>query len=205
MAKSLLSCRRPFLPVSRFPVSVVLVLGLFPFLVSPAWGMPKYIDLVTMVQKAEVIAVARVAGKWNRVGSVELELTRIIKGNIKPGKHRVLYDDHPRIEEGVGEFVAFFGKHLCWRFVAQPLSHKKLAANSVLFVSGFYNWNAYQVSPPWVSLAQLETLVQKGTLTYVFQGPLSFPPPDREELEVEVKYDVVADRAVVRLLREGKE
>ena len=144
----------------RFLLWTLLGFGLLDLLAVRAWGKPKGISFERMVERSEVIAVARFARAWKPeqgVHKAELELTHIIKGDIKPGKYSVSFVDQPGVGEGDREFVAFFRKGLCWRFAATPLAKGAPVRNSVLHVDGFYDWNAYDVAPGLVTLDQIET------------------------------------------------
>ncbi len=178
-------------------------------LAQQAGAKPKYIEFAPMVKDCEVIAVARFAGEiveGEEGGTVELELTRVVKGNVEPGKHKVVFFDIPTVDPKAREFVAFFGKGMKWEFVAVPIAGNRLS-DSVLRVYGFYNTNAYWVSPGLITLAQIERFVKDGTLAYTFRGPLCFPQRGdaawrASALEIEVSYDAVAKRAEVRGLPE---
>jgi hypothetical protein len=159
-----------------------------------------------MVGECEVIAVARLAGKLPPYGegqAVELELLRVLKGPLKPGKHRVNYEDRPRLAQGAKEFVVFLGKGRLWRFVAQPLAPDGPVPGSVLRVSGFYDSNAYFVGPGLVTLGQLQGFLKSGALAYTFRGPLYFPQQGQaawkvSDVTIEASYDAVKRQATVR-------
>jgi hypothetical protein len=166
-----------------------------------------------MVDGCEVIAVARFpagTGVPENGHRVELELVRILKGDVKPGKHKVTFTDRPWAPTDGSKFVAFFRKGLCWRFVARPLARDGALGDSVLSVGGFYDWNAYLVSPGLVTFNQIETYIKNRALQFTFRGPLYFPkrgqvPWERSPLELEVTYDAVTGRSAVKGLpdREG--
>jgi hypothetical protein len=187
----------------RLTLVSALALALLP---GTAWAPPKGIGLRAMVDGCEVIAVARFADerKPAKQGvTVELEFTKVLKGMLKPGTYRVAYTDRPRVGDDAPEFVAFFGKGLCWRFVARPISTVNRVADGVLRVEGFNDSNGYFVSPGLVTLAQIEGLLKHRGLSYTFRGPLYFPQRGKaawapSKLQVEVRYDAAADRAEVR-------
>jgi hypothetical protein len=205
---------RSFLRVSWL---VSLACGLLIVFPSRSLAEPKSIGFSKMVDGAEVIAVARLAGTWDpgewhldrkNGGSLELELTRILKGDVKPGRYRAYYDDRPWVSAD-REFVAFFGKGLCWRFAAHPISEANTLADGVLRVAGFYDYNAYMVSPGLVTLPQIETLLKDHTLTYTVRGPLYFPKHgqpawEASQLTIEVKYDARTGKTAVHGLPEPK-
>jgi hypothetical protein len=221
---------------SRAVSEILLAVGLVPVLDSQAVAKPRATGFRRVVERAEVIAVARLTSLheyrgvgWNRFlkgeyqrgqrpwsrrdqvfssrgdRSVVLELTRIIKGNIRPGKYRVFYQDEPSIDT-YDDFVAFLGKGLYWQFAAQPLEGN-LLGNGVLQVAGFCDDNAYWVWPGLVTLAQIEQFVRQAKLAYTFRGPLFFPQRGSGEwrastLHIEATYDAVTGRAEVRGLPE---
>ena len=183
----------------------------FHLLAQQAWAKSKHIDFEKMVAGCEAIAVARFAGELvvgeeYGVGSADLELTRIIKGSVEPGRRKVGFGDAPSVDPNTREFVAFFGEGMSWEFVAVPIVGNRLA-DGVLRVYGFYNKNAYSVNPGLVTLAQIEGFVRDRTLAYTFRGPLYFPQRGRaawraSDLEIEVSYDALKNRAEVRGLPE---
>jgi hypothetical protein len=178
---------------------------------------PMSIGFTKMVDGAEVIAVARLAGKWDpgewkvsgpHGGTLELEFTKVLKGDLKPGKYRVCYDDLPHVSKD-GEFVAFFGKGLCWRFAAHPISPANSVADGLLRVQGFYDWNGYYVFPGLVTLRQIETFLRDRTLVYTIAGPLYCPRRGQAEwesspLRIEVLYDARTGKATAEGLPELK-
>jgi hypothetical protein len=189
-----------------------MALGLLGVLTPEILAEPMHIGFRKMVDGCEVIAVARFAGEgkpdWND-HSAELELTRVIKGQVKPGKYRVCFQDYPKIGNGTGGFVAFFGKGLCWRFVAHPISRENRVTDGILRVEGFYDSNAYSVSPGLMTLEQIETFLKERTLAYTIRGPLYFPQrgqPDWEAspIALEVRYDAMTGHASVVGLPELK-
>jgi hypothetical protein len=175
------------------------------------------IGLSKMLDGAGVIAVARLAGKWepgewelgrNNAGSLELELTRVIKGNVQPGRYRVHYSDWPHVSQS-GGFVVFLSKGMCWRFAAHPISEGNTVQDGVLRVAGFYDYGCYYVYPGLVTLGQIETFVRDHTLHYTIRGPLYFPKRGQaawepSPMEVEVRYDARTGKAEVRGLPELK-
>jgi hypothetical protein len=203
---------RPWLSRHRTLLRALLAVGFLHLLVARTWAISMSIEFQKMIDQCEVIAVARFVGEWHPVRgqhAVELELTRIIKGNIKPGKYRVSYGSMPSIRKESTEFVAFFEKDMCWTFAAQPISKENSVAEGVLQVKGFYDWNAYWVWPGLTTVAKIEKFLKDRTLSYSFRGPLCFPQRGRAEwqastLEIEVTYDPATDRSEVRGLPELK-
>jgi hypothetical protein len=172
--------------------------------------MPRSIGFKRMVDGCDVVAVARLSDgvpPERKAESVELEFTKVIKGGVKLGKHRVCFAQYPSVREGTQEFVAFLRKDLCWEFVAEPIEDGGAIAESILHVRGFNNWNAYFVGPGLVTLDQIEGFVRDRILVYNFRGKLYFPQRGHAEWkagtsEIEVTYDAVKGRATVQGLPE---
>jgi hypothetical protein len=156
------------------------------------------------VDESDVIAVAHFAGEWtaSREGySVELDLTRIIKGTADPGVHRVSSKSEPLFRLTKREFIAFLGKDLRWRFAALPTGNDDGLTGGVLRVESV---NVYsEIRPNWLTLSQLETYVKARTLVYTIQGPLYLPERGqlawkRSPLEIAVRYDAVKGQGEVQ-------
>jgi hypothetical protein len=195
-------CRRGWF---RLAVVAVLVIAGGPW-AGAAWAKPKSITLPKMVGQCPVIAVARFVG--NRTPdkasqTIGLEVVRAIKGDIKPSKYRVAYCDLPTVDPAVTEFVAFFEKGMVWQFVGEPLPLTGKVAACPLHLRGFFDRNAYIVSPGLVTLDQLTTFVAKGTLHYHLRGTLYFPQRGRPDWKagtrtIDVSYDAIKGKAVVK-------
>jgi hypothetical protein len=175
-----------------------------------ACAKPKGVNLEQVVSASEVIAVARFCGDApldRKARRVELELTRVLKGGLRPGRYTATFADLPRVGPDCPEFVAFFREGLCWRFAALPIAPGNALADSALRVEGFYDWNAYLVSPGLATLGQIEGLLRGLPLRYRFRGRLHFPRRGRpgweaSRLLVEADYDPAAGEAAVRGLPE---
>jgi hypothetical protein len=195
-----------------FTVRFALTAAFFGLLPNLVDAEPMSIGFRRMVDRCDVIAISRFCNDTpiNREShSVDLEFIRILKGEVKPGRHRVSFTDMPGVGAGTPEFVAFFRKGLCWRFAARPVGDGEKLKDSVLQVYGFYDWNAYFVSPGLVTLDQIETFVRDRTLTYTFRGPLYFPkrgqtPWEPSNLKIEVVHDAVNGEVTVKGLPQSK-
>lgn len=198
--------------VKRLTFSAVLALGVWSLLTPGLFAKPEAIGLQEMIDRCEVIAVAHyVDEREDAAVTVELELTRIIKGDIKPGRYHVKLLAHPSdsLTKNGADFVAFFEKDLTWRFGAAPISKNNTVDNGVLGVSGFSSHNAFWVFPGLVTLRQIEQYLKDGTLKYSMRGPLYFPERGKlawqaSKIEVEVEYDAVKNTATGRGLPELK-
>lgn len=167
------------------------------------------------LKKSDVIAVARFDGvRPGRAGAAKtavLEFTKVIRGDVKPGKHVVSWPEGytPRIEEGASEFVAFLDRTLIWHYAAEPTNPDGTVADSPLRMGGFYDFNAHIVFPSLLSLSLLEEYVKTGKLVYSFRGPLCFPARGKGNWEaskvvLEGTCDPLRERVTIKGLPELK-
>jgi hypothetical protein len=167
---------------------------------------PPRVDLPKLVDESDVIAVAHFAGEWtaSREGySVDLDLTRVIKGKAAPGIHGVSSKSDPLFRFTKREFIAFLGKDLRWRFAALPTGNDNGVTGGVLRVESVDVYS--DIRPNWLTLSQVETYVKARTLVYTIRGPLYFPSRDRSAwrrspLEIAVRYDAVKGQGEVQSL-----
>jgi hypothetical protein len=203
MARS--SCRLVF--------RIALSAGLLTLLARPASADNILrISLQELVDRSTVIAVAHTSGDWGphqRGHDVELELTRILKGDLKPGKCRIRYDLGMSVGRDRADFLAFLHQGTQLWFAAKAVPDTGGLVEGVLRVESQENVGYKECLPGIWTLNQFETFLKAGTLTYAFRGPLCFPGRGRagweaSPLEVEVRYDAGTDDAVVLGLPELK-
>jgi hypothetical protein len=197
----------------RLVLPTALAAGLLTLLARPASAdnIPR-ISLQELVGQSTVIAVAHTSGEWGshlRGHDAELELTRILKGDAKPGKCSVPFDLGISVGWDRADFLAFLHQGTQLWFAARPVLGTGGLEDGILRVESQENVGYKECLPGIWTLAQFETFLKAGTLTYAFRGPLCFPGRGRAEweaspLEVEVRYDAVADDVVVRGLPELK-
>jgi len=176
---------------------------LFP---ETAWAEPKSATFEEMIENSVTIVVARFLGEQpdKQKHTIQVETTQVLKGDLKPGKHRFSFEDSPYPIGAKGdEFVAFLDKHRVWRFMAFPLKGENKVGQGVLQVSGFYDRNAYLIAPGLVTLDQLKTYLKEGSLVYRFRGNVYFPQPRKvnwkpSSLVVSGTYDVINKKVNVK-------
>ena len=113
--------------------------------------------------------------------TVQVEILQVLKGDLKPGKHHISYEDRPHIGSKDEEFIAFLDKDGVWRFMASPMKDQEKLAQDILQISGFYDFNAYWVTPGLVTLNQLKTYLKDRSLVYRFRGEICFPEPGKTD------------------------
>jgi hypothetical protein len=152
-------------------------LALLAFLPA-AHGKPKSTTFPAVVESSPTIFVAHLSPNpvpnGDELKQVALEVTEVLRGDLKPGRVFVSFEDSPHVGKD-GEFVAFLDKGLVWRFAAVPTRDGAAVASSPLRIAGFYDFNAYFVSPSLLTLEQIKTYLKDGSLTYRFSGAVYFP------------------------------
>src|SRR5262245_4035113 len=134
----------------RFALLVLVALGLVSVDTGATWAKPKHTTFQNMMASSAVIAVARLSPTPPPVPDVPivaLEFVEVLKGDVKPGIFTVSYVDLPELAKTTREFVAFLDKDLVWRFVAEPIREGGLVADGMLRARGFFDSNAYFVTP----------------------------------------------------------
>jgi hypothetical protein len=176
-----------------------------------AWAKPKYATFEEIIAQSTTIAVAKSLGEKldHDKHTVQVEVTQVLKGDLKRGRHQFSFDDTPHNVAKGDEFVAFLDKDRIWRFIAFPGKGETKVDKGVLQVSGFYDFNAYWVTPGLVTLDQLKTYLKDGSLVYRFRGEVYFPEVGKVvwkpgSLVVSGTYDVVNKKVNVQGLPELK-
>jgi len=177
---------------------------------EPAWAKPKSTTFEKLIEGSVTIAVAKFAdaGPDRNKLVVNLDFLRILKGDMKPGKHRIAFEDHPWFANKGDVFVVFLDADKIWRFVAHPLNGKKLEED-LLQLDGFYDYNAYYVNPALVTLDQLQSYLKDKKLAYRFRGQVYFPDAKQAawkagSLTIKGTYDAVTNVGKVEGLPESK-
>jgi hypothetical protein len=180
--------------------------GFFLHRQDPRYPKRSQFILVTAAHVFENIPgdVARFLGEQpdEEKHTVHLEVTHVLKGGLKPGKHDISFEDQPHIGAKGAEVVAFLDKDLVWRFVASQLNEENKVDQGVLQISGFYDSNAYFVTPGLITLDQLKIYLKEGSLSYRFRGEVYFPEPGKTgwkpgSLVLSGTYDVINNKASV--------
>ena len=115
------------------------------------------------------------AGTFRDAPRYRLEVERTLRGSAKPGPYDVLRSPDGMPSVPVGERVlAFVDGDGRWRW-AGTLALGTRLEDGLLRLAGFYDWNAYLVSPALLTLPQLEKFLAGGGLEWSFTGKLHFP------------------------------
>lgn len=191
---------------------VVFLLGIACHFPETASAKPKSASFEKIIESSPTIVIAKSLGKWpdEKARTVEVEVVRVLKGDLKPGKHQFSFKDSPHVGPRGWEFIAFLDKDLIWRFRASSFKYaEKTVSKGLLEISGFYDWNAYFVSPNLITLEQLTAYLNHGSLAYRFRGDVYFPQAGKVDwkagsLAISGTYDVVNEKVNVKGLPDLK-
>src|SRR4051794_17989126 len=92
-------------PIGGIPVAIrtVVLVGLlcgFTFLFpETACAKPKHATFEQVIENSATIVVARFLGEQpdNKKPTIQVEVTQVLKGDLKPGKYHLSFEDHPQI------------------------------------------------------------------------------------------------------------
>jgi hypothetical protein len=173
--------------------------GIFPGI---AWAVSIQIPFEKMIENSPTIVVARFLGEQSDMNrdTIQVDVTQVLKGDLKPGKHQFSLVSLRQIGAKGEEFVAFLDKDRAWRFFASPLKGDNKVDQSVLKILGFSN---ISVTPNFITLDQLKTYLKDGSLIYRFRGEVYFPEPKKADwkpgsLVVSGTYDLIKKKVNVK-------
>jgi hypothetical protein len=183
--------------------SSILLFWLFAGCICEASAVVEGTTFEDMMKNSPTIAVVKLLDVPDRKNyTTALEISQVLKGTLKPGKHNVSFADFPTLGSQDREFVVFLDEKLIWRFVAAPLDSQQPVDKAVLAVKGFCDWSAHRVSPGLVTIAQLKAYIKDQSLVYRFRGPIYFPQLNKTEwkassLFISGSYDVTNKKVTV--------
>jgi hypothetical protein len=133
--------------------------------VRHAEAKPMHLRLEDLRTQAKTVVVARYEGK------LVLDVKRVITGNVRPGKLKVLAspDGQPDVPTGQ-DCVAFLDDKGRWRWAGRAVAGD--VESGLLQIQGFYDSNAYLVSPSVMTVVALERFLAGQPLTWTFRGKL---------------------------------
>jgi len=177
----------------------------FTFLILSrfAFAEPMFIYFHEMIQNSKLIVKGTYLGSNNNdtvYNSFEyyFQVDEVLKGNAQKEKltfkraHGAVF-----LEPGT-EYVAFINQDNAFEWVGIDKVGKKITPESVLFLQGFYDYNAYLVSPGVMSYSQLNEYIKTGSFKGSIYGDVHFfDTPEKRmkpsSINIEVKYSVTKD------------
>lgn len=156
---------------------------------------PYHISLDELVTTSQAIFIGNYEGPINKGSTHLVEISAVLKGSIPLGKNDLKQQEghSPRLKLHQN-FVGFLDQKGSFLFAALPVNDSDL--DGALIVSGFYDFNAYLVSPSLITLDQLKNFIKGDKkLRYHFKGDVYFLKegdaeitPSNHQMEVDYTY-----------------
>ena len=127
---------------------------------------PLAIEFYEMIEASKFIVIAnsiKPIGTGDLITSYEINITTVLKGKVVTGTYVVnRAKGSPNVPEN-SPFIAFINNENGFEWCGLPVNQKQkdLADNSVLSLAGFYDFNAYLVSPSVITLGQLKQYIKE--------------------------------------------
>lgn len=106
------------------------------------------------------------------------------------------------------EYIAFINENNGFEWVGIDKMGKKITEESLLFLQGFYDYNAYLVSPGVISYKQLKDYLVNSSYTGIVYGDVHFFDMKEQNMKpsnihIEVKYTVIKDKITSEVFLNG--
>lgn len=120
---------------------VGLLCGFIPAAASAHPGLSTFQD---MIKNSPTIVVAESLGEKPDIKqhTVQVEVTQVLKGDFKTGKHHISFEDYPYSGAKGTQFIAFLDKYRVWRFIASPSNRENKVDQ------GFSNFEDSTITTP---------------------------------------------------------
>ena len=180
----------------------MFVSGLALIAVSPpALGAPMVTGLATVRAEARIVVVGTLAS--TRSGLL-VDVEYALRG--KPGRGQMTVGESPDgrvfvdLDPAKNRVVAFIDSKNRLRWVGRPIAGPSLE-KGVIRLEGFFDYNAHNVEPGVMTMAQLKSYLASGKLVQVYRANLTFADgkggltPTARSFKVE--YDAIARNTTV--------
>ncbi len=164
---------------------------------AKSFAEPLFINFNEMIQQSKYIVIGTYLGGIQNgqitSSKFNFEVEEVLKGDIAMGKtHFNPSSGHISLPFGE-RCIAFVKEDNGFEWVGHNQSGKSITDNSLLFLEGFYDFNAYLVSPATLSVAQLKEYIKNGSFSGSMYGDLHFFSNTTKKMEpspiqLEVKY-----------------
>lgn len=174
---------------------------LLSFTPSPARGAPMVTRLETIRADAATVVVGTVRSDK---GGLSFDVEYALRGRAAKGRMAVREspDGHVFVELDVkkNRVVGFIDDENRLRWVGRLLAGPSLE-KGVILLQGFFDYNAHNVEPGLLTLAQLRSYLSSGTLVQRYRATLAFPDGKggirASARSFEVEYDALARNTTV--------
>jgi hypothetical protein len=192
---------RQFISISVTSLTIVAATAL------PGLSASIVTRLQQVLEESSAIATGQCIGKEDKQ-RYRIDIKEVLRGEIPLGEQSLptVPDQTPRISSS--PCVAFINPQRQLQFIAAPpvLYGKPRPQNleqNLLFVFGFYDFNAHYVAPHFITLNQLEDYIKTGKLVYKFRGQIPLFSKDRREVvpaatRIKVEYELFSGENTVQ-------
>ncbi len=174
---------------------------------------PMFIYFHEMIQQSKIIVKGTYLGSDNEKDPYQsfqyyFQVEEVLKGKAEMGKmtfaraHGVAY-----LETGK-EYVAFINENNGFEWVGINKEGKNITPESLLFIEGFYDWNAYLVSPAVMTYAQLCDYIKTARFSGTVEGDVHFFDVKEQKMKasdihIEIKYTMIKDKMTSNIFING--
>lgn len=177
-----------------------LLLCLLLLLPFDAAAEPMHIYFNEMMAQSPNIAIIEFLG-WEGnaktaydVFQYQVKVLEVLRGTWKAGATQTVGRAHGgvQVEKGT-RCIAFINNDGGFEWVGVPLRKEQTLENGLIFLEGFYDFNAYLVSPCIITLPQLKQYIEKGGYESKIKGKLHFfsnktKQMEPSEIAIEIDY-----------------
>jgi hypothetical protein len=167
-------------PSNQFSFMKKLYSFLLPLFLLPLFSSahPMAINFEDMIHQCKLIVIAKFQGAAFEDTKYNLEVESVLLGtenkkNITVGRAhgRPFVRRHEHLSDK--RIVAFINKKNEWEWIGVTDSLESLETG-MIYLSGFYDYNDYEVDPGGVSMVQLKEFIQSGKFKGTMEGNLEF-------------------------------
>lgn len=143
-----------------------------------AKAAPLSIEFYEMIESSKLIVIANsvkiIGNDAYQATSYEINIVTVLKGKTISGTYTVKRGQGSPSVQPNTPFIAFINNHNEFEWCGIPLdkTQSEISDNSVLKLEGFYDFNAYLVSPCIITLGQLKKYLIEKKYTNQISGNL---------------------------------
>jgi hypothetical protein len=195
---------------SKFRLIILMVAFSF---CNRAFSEPMFIYFNEMISRTSIIAIGTYIGCNGKTPDESMTYYFKVDQYLKSSKTHT--SDTLALGRAYGavylqpgtKYVAFINQSGGFEWVGIT-KDEKISDQSMLFIEGFYDWNAYIVSPACLSVGQLKNYIRDETYSGSVYGDLHFFSNSTKKMEasainIEVKYTYKNNEVISEVLVNG--
>ena len=194
----------------RFPGFTASLLMLSVLCSTKSMAEPLVISFPEMIEQSKTIVVANYLGSLETNpfgGPHQLLVSQVLKGEIKQDTLSVSTAASYLSLKAGDRIVAFMDKDGTFRWVGR-FKGKDQQDNSLIFLEGFYDYNAYMVTYNLITLPQLKDYLDHQSFSGQVRGALHFLDPVKRkmkasDLEISISYTYKDDGMKTKISAPG--